>query len=206
MLTAKSLHSFLQPTFFSCLFSNPLQIRYRHRRENDDDENFIALAPAEDDDFNLEKVLNKDRALPLMHLDSILDVDATNDADVESIAEDTAMDDDDDESEKFNRFFDNGDIVEENRRVMNASGLLIQHQQQSLPSPPPSSSPPPPTPPRQSIDESDNDDGDDNEDEDDYLGNLMQILDRILFPIYYTRFLFFVPCLRVDSILGIGSQ
>lgn len=77
-------------------------MRYRHRRDNDDDENFIALAPAEGDDFNLESVLTKDKELspPIVRLNSV-----SNEDDI------------------FNRYFDNGDIIEERRIVMNETTL-----------------------------------------------------------------------------------
>lgn len=92
--------------FFFSLFL--IQIKYRHRRENDGDENFIALAPAEDDDFNLEKVLNKDKEFPLQ-------LDLVDDSYQRS-----------DDNEKFNRFFDSGDLNEESRKVMNESVVLVE--------------------------------------------------------------------------------
>lgn len=92
------------PFFFFVAF--PLfQVKYRHRRENDEDENFIALAPAEDDNFNLETALNKDKDLPVV-VRLVADDDSTNS---------------DDDADKYNRYFDNGDINEENRMVMNES-------------------------------------------------------------------------------------
>lgn len=87
--------------------------------------------------------------------------------------DDSIVDTDDDE--KFNRFFEDGDIMEENRKMMNESNLLVQQQKQQQQQ-------------RPTID----DDGggganNDDEDDDEELGNLMQIFDRILLPIYDTH-------------------
>lgn len=99
------------------------QVKYRHRRENDEDENFIALAPAEGDDFNLENVLNKDketRSLPIVRLDSVNnDDDDDEENDEENDNSELKLVNDADNDEKYNRYFDSIDINEERKRILN---------------------------------------------------------------------------------------
>lgn len=107
------------------------QVKYRHRRENDEDENFIALAPADGDEFNLESVLSKDKQMPaIVRLDPVSDQEEDEDNDnyselsTKEESDDSNNNDDNDknyDADKFNRFFDSVDINEEQKRIFNES-------------------------------------------------------------------------------------
>lgn len=117
------------------------QVKYRHRRENDEDENFIALAPADGDEFNLESVLSKDKQMPaIVRLDPVSDQEEEDDdnyyselykdegrktlssPDEKEIGSNNNDDNDKNyDVDKFNRFFDSVDINEEQKRVFNES-------------------------------------------------------------------------------------